>query len=122
MPRALEPPHPPFPLSRGLVRVLRPVIESPVPPVLDAGQHVPHCRPVARKLVGDHDTRHIRQAFEQPTQEFRGGGLVTTRLHENVEDVPVLSDGPPQEVPHPVYRDEDRVQVPFVARPGPPSA
>jgi hypothetical protein len=89
MPRALEPPHPPFPLSRGLVRVLRPVIESPVPPVLDAGQHVPHCRPVARKLVGDHDTRHIRQAFEQPTQEFRGGGLVTTRLHENVEDVPV---------------------------------
>jgi len=49
--RVLEAPHPPFPLPRGLVRVLGPVVQALVSAVLDARQHLPQRRPVAGELV-----------------------------------------------------------------------
>jgi len=47
----LEPLHLPFSSSRGLVRVLRPVVEAFVLPVLDRGHHLALGRPITRQLV-----------------------------------------------------------------------
>ncbi len=41
MPGVLEPAQPPLPLPDGLVRVLRPIVQPAVLPVLDAREHHP---------------------------------------------------------------------------------
>jgi len=48
VPGALEPAHPPLPLAGRLVRVLGPVVQASGLPVLDAREHRPFRRPVAR--------------------------------------------------------------------------
>ena len=56
------------------MRVLRPVVEAFVLPVLDGGHHVALGRPIARQLVGDHDRKR------KPTPTFRrGSGLSRLR-------------------------------------------
>jgi len=51
--------HASLALAGRLVRVLRPVVQSLVPPVLDAPQDRPLRRPVARARVGEHHARHL---------------------------------------------------------------
>jgi hypothetical protein len=48
--------------------------------------------------------------------------LVATTLHENVKGIAVLVNGPPEVMAFAMNREEDLVQVPFVARPGAPVA
>jgi len=114
--RILEAPHPPFPLPRGLVRVLGPVVQSPMLPVLDARQHLSQRRPVAGEFVRNQHARHKRKPLEQLPQEFHGCPRIAPPLDQDVEDVAVLVDGPPEGVLDAVDRDEDLVQVPLIAR------
>jgi len=107
---------PPFPRPGRLVRMLRPVVQSLVLPVLDTGPHLPLGRPVARERVGADHARHVGKILEQTTEELLGGRRVSAALDQDIEDVAVLIDGPPALVPHPVAAAEDLVEVPRVAR------
>ena len=118
MPGGFEAAQPPLALAARLVRGLRPVVQSLVLAVLDARQRLPLRRPVAGQLVSDEDPRHVLQATEQLAEELPGRGLVAAALHQDVEDMPVLVDRPPQIVRLPIDRDEDLIKVPLVAWPG----
>jgi hypothetical protein len=73
MPRRFEPAHASLAFARGLVRILGPVVQSPVLPVLDAREDLALGRPVTRELVGDDHPRDILQALEQLTEELLRG-------------------------------------------------
>ena len=77
--RRLEPLHLPFSSSRRLMRVLRPVIEPLVLPVLDRRHHRALGRAVTRQLVRDHDTRHPALPLHQLAQQALGGPRVAVR-------------------------------------------
>src|SRR5215210_2002014 len=55
------------------MRILRPVVETLVPPVLDRGHHVCLCGAVAGQLVRDHDTRGPALLFQQLAEQALGG-------------------------------------------------
>jgi len=114
--RMLEAAHPPLPLARGLVRMLRPVVEPLVLPMLDAREHLTQRRAVARELVGDHHAWGVRQALEQLPEEPHGRALIASRLDQDVEHGAVLVDGPPEVVLHPVDRDDDLVKMACLQR------
>jgi hypothetical protein len=86
-----EPRHPPFPLAGGLVGVFRTIIQIPRLPVFDTRQHLPLGRAIAFQLVGHEHPRHLRQ----PSEELLGRVLIPAALHQNIEHVAVLIDGPP---------------------------
>ena len=56
LPGRLEPLHLPFSSSGRLVRVLRPVVQTLVLPVLNTGHDFPLCGPIAAQLVGNQET------------------------------------------------------------------
>ncbi len=112
----LASPHPPFPLPGRLVRMLRPVVAPLMLPMLDAGQDRALGRPVTGALVGDDHAGHVRAILEQATEELLGGNPIPTALHQDSEDVAVLSHGAPPGVLHAVAADEDRVEMPRIAR------
>lgn len=66
VPRRLAPAHPSLALARGLVGVLRAVVEPLVSPMLHAGEDIPLGRAIARELVGDRHPRHVSPILEQP--------------------------------------------------------
>jgi hypothetical protein len=49
----------------------------------------------AAQLVGDHDPRLV-ELSDQPFGKPLGCFSVSSRLHENIEDVPIGVDGTPQ--------------------------
>ena len=59
VPWRLEALHAPFPLARGLVGILRAVIQVRVLPVFDTGQATALGSPVAFRLIGDDDPWNI---------------------------------------------------------------
>jgi len=77
------------------VRVLRPVVETLVLPVLDGRHHLALSRPIARQLVGDHDTRWTGLLLQQLAQQALGGLRVAPALHQDVQHGPVLVDRAP---------------------------
>ncbi len=50
---------------------------------------------VTRQFIGDEDARHVGTAFQELAEELEGCAFVATALHEDIQDVPVLIDGPP---------------------------
>jgi hypothetical protein len=68
---------------------------------------------IAAQLVGDHDPR-LAVLSDQPLEKPLGCFSVSSRLHENVEDVPFRVDGTPQPMFLPSNRDNNLIQVPFV--------
>jgi len=113
---ALEAAHAPLALPGWLVRMLRPVVQPPVAPMLDARQDRAPRRAVARQLVGDDDARDVMQALEQRAEGLLRRCLIPAALDQDIEDGAVLVDGAPQVVRHPVDADEYLVKVPLVAR------
>jgi hypothetical protein len=51
---------------------------------------------------------------EQPAEELPRRRLVPAALHEDIQHIPVLIDGPPEIVLRAIDGDEDLVQVPLV--------
>src|SRR4051812_26545578 len=70
LPRRFEALHLSLASARGLMRVLRPVVETLVLPVLNAWHNLLPRRSIAGKLVGDHDARRpawaCRKVFPRP--------------------------------------------------------
>ena len=56
--------HAPFPLARGLVGVLRAVVQIAVLPMLHAGQDLPLGGTIARQFIGTNDAWDIPTALE----------------------------------------------------------
>jgi hypothetical protein len=90
--------------------------------VLDGGHDLAVGGAVGAELVSDDHPRHRVCLLHQAAEEAPGGCLVPPVLHEDVEHVAVLVDGPPQVLVLPVDLDEDLVQVPLVAGPWPTTA
>lgn len=94
MPRALEPPHPPFPLPGRLVRTLRPVVAPLMLPMLDTWQDRALRHPITGGRVGDHHAGHVREILAQATEARLGGNPIPAALHQDIEDGAVLVDRP----------------------------
>jgi hypothetical protein len=119
--RRLESLHAPFPLARGLMGVLRTVVEIPMLAVLDTREDLPLRRPVTLELIRDEHPWYVLTSLEELAEELLGRLFVPPSLHQDVEDVPVLVDRPPQVVAFLVDRDEHLVQMPLVAWPRTPT-
>ena len=100
------------------MRCFRRVIDPLVPAVLHAGGEFRLRGRVGPQLVGHH---HPRQApsLEELAHEPFGGFGVSPRLNENVQDVAVRIDRPPQPMLRAVDLENDLVEVPPVGRPRP---
>jgi len=121
VPGRLEALHLPLSPSRRLVRVLGPVVQSLVLPVLDAGHDLPLRNLVARQLVGDHDPRGTALLLQQLVQQPEGRLLVAPALDEDVEHAAVLVHRTPEPVPLAPGRHHDLVAVPLVSSRGQPA-
>ncbi len=101
------------------MRILSAIIQVTALAVLDIRQKLALSHAIALQFIGDENARHIRQPLQETLEEaFRRPG-VTAGLHKNVKHDAVLIDGPPEIMLFTVDPNEDFVQVPFVAGPGP---
>ena len=117
VPDGFEPAHSPLPLTRRLMRVLRPVVQVPVLPVSNAGHdHSLSCRVTAQLIRHDHAWTSPPGCAQQPSEEPHGRKTVAFRLDENVDHNTILVDGSPEIMPHTIDVEKDLVQMPFVAR------
>ena len=105
--------HGAFALPGRLVRVLRPVVQVPRLPVLDRRHHRPMRHLIASELVGDQHPRYPALLGQQRTEEPLGALGIPARSDQDVEDIAVLVDGPPQVVTTAVDRQEHLVEVPL---------
>ena len=87
-------------------------------PVLDRRHYLPmrHC--VTAERVGDQHPKRRALPLEEFAEEPLGGLGVPAGLDQDVEDVAVLIDGPPQLLPTAVDRQEHLVEMPPVAGSG----
>jgi len=115
--RGLQPLHVPLPLVGGLVGVLGTVIEIAVLAVCHSWEQFPFGGPVALQFSGDEHPRHVRQAFEQLAKELLRGLLVSPALHQDVEPMALLINGPPQVVTFALDGEKHLIEMPFVAGP-----
>src|ERR671924_1644815 len=91
-----EPLHATLPLPRGPMGVLTPVIEVATLPVFHPWQHLAFSGTVAFELIRDDDAWHTPQALEQLAKELFLGLRIAPTLHQDIQDIVVLIDGPPQ--------------------------
>jgi hypothetical protein len=103
------------------MRILGPVVEPLMATMLDTWHHLALGRPVARQLVGDHHPRHPSLPLQQLAQQALGRLLGAPALHQHVEHEAGLINSPPQPGLHPSDRDDDLIEVPFVASAGEPA-
>src|SRR4051794_23938134 len=84
--------------------------------MFNAGHSLALCRTVASQHVGDEHTRRVAQAFQQFAEEPLGGFGIAPALHQDVEDVPILIDCPPQIMNLAADADEHLVSMTLVHR------
>jgi hypothetical protein len=89
------------------MRVLRPVVETLVLPVLNAWHNLLPRRSIAGKLVGDHDARRPALPLQQLAQQPLGCALITPALDQDVEHDAVLVDRAPEPMLYPGDFDDD---------------
>ena len=99
--RRFEALHLPLAPSRWLVRILRPVVQSFVPAVLDTGEKILLGSGIAGELIGDHHPRGSAPPLKQLAQEPLCGCRIPLALDQDIEHDAVLVDGAPQPVPVP---------------------
>ena len=110
----LEAPHLAFPLACRLVRDFGAVVRILIRDVNDRRHHGPRGRWVAPQFVGDQPAGYAALALQHLPENAHGGAPVPPRLHQDVEDVAVLVDRPPQILLTTVQRDEQLIEVPRV--------
>jgi hypothetical protein len=113
--RRLESLHRSLALAYRPMRVLGPVVEPLVPPVLSVRQGALDGWHVAGKLVRDHNARLHVLGLEYSTQEPLRGVLVASALDQDVQHRPILTDSAPQPVPTFLDGQRHLVQEPLVA-------
>src|ERR1700753_1006197 len=97
------------------MRILCPVVEALVLPVLNAGHNLPLGSAIAAQLVGDQHTGHLQLPLEQLAEQAPGGLPVAPPLDENIEKEPLLVDRAPEPMLLAGNGDGDLIQVPLVA-------
>ena len=117
MTRGLESLHAPLALARGAMRVLAAVIEIATLAMLYAGKNLACGRAVALPFVRDEHAWHILQAFEPLSEELLRGIPIPAALDQNIQDVTILIDRPPEVTPLAIDREEHFVKMPCVTWP-----
>ena len=115
MPGGFKPLHAILALARGPMRVLTAVVEIAALTVFDPRQYLSLRRAVALQLVCNDDAGNIGEALKELTKKLLGGLLIAPALDQDVEHMIVLVDSAPQVMTLAINRQEDLVQVPFVA-------
>src|SRR3978361_2216835 len=115
LPRRLEPFHDPLSSSGRLVGVLRPVVETLVLAMLDAGHDLALGCGVAAELVGDQHTRRSSLFLQELAEQAFGGLLVAPALDEDIKNKALLVDRAPEPVLLAGDGEDDLIKVPFVA-------
>ena len=113
----LETPHLALTLSGRLMGDLRAVIRVLIGAVKHRRHHRATGGRVTTQLVGDQASRHVPLVLQQLAKESHRGVPISSRLHENVEDVTGLIHGAPQVLLATLDRDEHLVEMPGVAEP-----
>jgi len=116
--RRLKPLHAALPLAGRLVRILRAIIKIPVLTMFHPGEDLPLGSSRALEFVGDDHARDVGQAFTELAKELLGGSLVPTALDQDIQDVALLIDRPPQIVTFALDRQKYFIHLPLVTRPG----
>jgi hypothetical protein len=97
------------------------VVEVSVLAVLHARQDLLLRGIIAFQLVGDEDPWGILASFEELAEKLLRGLRVAAALHQHIQPVAVLIDGPPEVVPSPMDGEKHLVQLPFVPWSGTPA-
>ena len=84
--------------------------------MVDIRQHTPQGWPIAGELVGDDYTRLASGRCENAPQECLGSQLITSLLHQDVEDNAVLVDGTPEPVSLALDFELHFIEMPLVTR------
>jgi len=123
MPGGLDSLHDPLSLSRRLMGILRPVIQSLVRTMFDAGHNVAFGRAVGSEFIGDHDAWRMALTFQKLSHQTFGSVGITAALHQHIENEAILIDSSPQPMFLAANGDDDLIEMPFVAEPtgGPPA-
>ena len=108
----LETPHLALTLSGRLVGDLRAVVRVLIGAVKHRWHHRATGGRVTAQLVGDQASRHLPLGLQQLAKESHRGVPISSRLHEDVEDVTVLIHGTPQVLLATLDRDEHLVEMP----------
>jgi len=111
----LEATHRAFPFPSWLVGYFPPIV-----PVLGgAMNHGRHCgaepRGATAQFVRDQSSRDTALSFERRADGAYGRPPIAPGLHEDIDDVAVVVDGPPQKLGPALEFHEDLVQTPRVA-------
>jgi hypothetical protein len=113
--RGFESAHLPFALARRLMRNLHAVIGVTVGAVIHVIENGSYRSRVAFQSVGDDPQRLSFLPAHKPTKEPFRSAPVTSRLHQDVDDVAVLIDRPPQILLRTVNSNKDFIQMPVMA-------
>ena len=109
MPWRLEALHPALPLAGGLMGVLHTVIQISVLPMFDAWEELPLRGSITLQLVRDDDAWSVLAPLEELAEESLRSLLVAPALHQDIEDLAILIDRPPEIVPLTTNREKDAV-------------
>ena len=82
-----------------------------------SGQRMTSRGRVAAELVGHQPSRLFLLTCQNLAEESLGSGCIATPLHEDIEHIAVLINGPPQIVLLSAYFDEHLVDIPCIAEP-----
>jgi hypothetical protein len=80
------------------MRILRPIVQTLVRTMLDAGHDLPLRHTIGSKLVGDHDARGRTLPFHKLAHQPLGSPGIAAALDQNIEDDAMVIDGAPQPV------------------------
>ena len=101
------------------MRDLGPIVQVLVR-AMDHGRHYgPVSSWIAPPLVGDQSSRDTALTLQQLPKESDGSASIPPRLHQDVKQIAVFVDGPPEVVPLPLQCDEQLVHMPRIAHPAP---
>ena len=110
-----EAPHLPLALPGRLVGDFNPVV-GVAGGVVDDGRHDNPVRgAIAPKAIGDQAVRDTTAPLEQLSKEPCGGVAIPAGLEQDVDDLAVLVDGPPEILTPAANGHEEFVQMPRVA-------
>jgi hypothetical protein len=107
-----EPLHAPLPLPDRKMRVLGSIVLSKALGVLGRHTHRMQCRTVGWQPVGNDLIGRVSLLLQQSAHQLESRLLVSSGLHEDIENLTLAVDRPPQIHALAVDRDEDFIQVP----------
>ena len=122
VPHRFEPLHLPFSSSGWSMRVFSAVVKVAALSVLGIGQKFALGDTITLQLVGDKNARFILQPLQQALKEALCGPGTAAALDQDVEHNSVLIYCTPEVVQLTLDPDENLIEMPLVARPGPPAA